>query len=195
MDRHVFGTTDEAARYGEDLLTDRHVTLRAATDQDFSTLSTWWNSPTVAALQQGVIRPAPDATAEEMFRSWSSNRSGTLDTGFAITLHDTGELIGHLTLYGPHTPARTATFAIIIGPPFVGQGYGPRATRLMLRYGFYELGLHRIELHVWAFNTRAIAAYQKAGFTVEGRRRDAGFHAGEFHDDIVMAILSTDYAD
>jgi ribosomal protein S18 acetylase RimI-like enzyme len=44
---------------------------------------------------------------------------------------------------------------------------------LIVGYGIEELGLHRIELEVFAFNPRAQRAYEKAGFVVEGVRRDA----------------------
>jgi RimJ/RimL family protein N-acetyltransferase len=63
----------------------------------------------------------------------------------------------------------------------------------MLGYGFRELGLNRIELRTWAFNSRAIAAYTKAGFTVEGRRCEVLFHDGVFYDERIMSILAAEY--
>jgi len=51
-----------------------------------------------------------------------------------------------------------ARYAIgIFSPRFWGRGYGTEATQLVLRYTFEELGFHRIELRVLAFNHRAIA--------------------------------------
>ena len=49
------------------------------------------------------------------------------------------------------------------------------------------------ELRVWAFNTRAIRAYEKSGFVLKGRRREAVFHDGKFHDELVMSVLAADY--
>ncbi len=43
-----------------------------------------------------------------------------------------------------------------------------------------------------AFNHRAQAAYRKAGFREEGRRRDAVFHDGRYLDEIVMSVLAKD---
>lgn len=96
-------------------------------------------------------------------------------------------------LYGMSLPERRASFAILLGPDYVGQGIGVRATRLALSYGFRELGLNRVELNVWAFNTRAIHAYEKAGFVIEGRRREAVFHDGRFHDELIMGALAADH--
>jgi RimJ/RimL family protein N-acetyltransferase len=63
----------------------------------------------------------------------------------------------------------------------------------MMRYGFAEMGLHRIELAVFAYNTRAQALYRSLGFTEEGRRREVVLHDGIFHDEIVMSILEDEW--
>ena len=55
-----------------------------------------------------------------------------------------------------------------------------------------DVGLHRLELQVYAFNPRAQRAYEKCGFRVEGRRRDALLWDGERVDVLDMGILRTD---
>jgi len=192
MTEAQWSSSDDAAGYGARLLTDGEITLRALQEPDLRLLATWWNDPEWAALQQRVIKPRPDAAIEEMFRDWSENKPSS-DVGFSIVSSHGGELLGHLTLYGMSLPERCASFAILLGPDHVSQGIGLRATRLALTYGFRELGLNRIELRVWAFNTRAIRAYEKTGFVVEGRRREAVFHDGRFHDELIMSVLARDH--
>ena len=64
----------------------------------------------------------------------------------------------------------SALYHITIGESDAwGQGYGTEATQLMLDHAFGTLGLHRIALFVFEFNERAIRAYQRCGFVVEGR--------------------------
>ena len=191
MSETQWSSSDEASEYGARLLTDGEITLRALTESDLPMLVAWWNRPEWAALQQRIIKPRPDGPIEEMFRSWSVNKP-LGDAGFSIVSND-GELLGHLTLYGAALPDRCASFAILISPDHVGRGIGPKATQLALSYGFRELGLNRIELHAWAFNTRAIRAYEKAGFVLEGRRREVVFHDGRFHDELIMSVLARDY--
>ncbi|MFC4244936.1 GNAT family N-acetyltransferase [Gryllotalpicola reticulitermitis] len=192
MSEAQWSSSDEAFQYGGRLLTDGEITLRALRESDLSTLVAWWNSPEWAGLQQRIVKPRPEAPIEEMLRNWSANKP-LGDTGFCIVSNEGGELLGHLTLHGASLPERCASFAILIGPDHVGHGIGPKATLLALSYGFRELGLNRIELRAWAFNTRAIRAYEKAGFVVEGRRRDAVFHDGRFHDELIMSVLARDY--
>jgi len=43
------------------------------------------------------------------------------------------------------------------------------------------------------YNARAIRAYQKCGFVVEGREREAAFVDGIWHDDVMMAMLVREY--
>ena len=67
------------------------------------------------------------------------------------------------------------------------------AVRVLLRFGFDGLGLHRISLGVFAFNTRALHVYRELGFTEEGRIRDHWFRDGAWHDDVRMAILAEEW--
>ena len=50
-------------------------------------------------------------------------------------------------------------------------------------------GLHRIDLRVLAYNTRATRCYLRAGFVEEGREREAALVDGTWHDDVIMGIL------
>ena len=75
----------------------------------------------------------------------------------------------------------------------LGRGYGTDAMRLIVGFGFREVGLHRIQLGVYSFNPRAIAAYRKAGFIEEGRRREAIYHDGHWYDNVQMSILEHEW--
>ncbi|MGI4895653.1 MAG: GNAT family N-acetyltransferase, partial [Janthinobacterium lividum] len=67
------------------------------------------------------------------------------------------------------------------------------AVRTLVAYAFSELGLHRVQLGAWAFNSRALAAYANAGFTEEGRRREVVFHDGHWYDEVLMSVLEDDW--
>ena len=59
----------------------------------------------------------------------------------------------------------------------------------MVDHAFEVGGVHRVELEVYASNPRARAVYERAGFVVEGVRRDALLFDGAYVDAIVMAVL------
>ena len=113
---------------------------------------------------------------------------------FAILTVEGGHLLGNCGLRNIDWKNRCASFGIFIGNKrFWGKGYGTEATRLLLRYAFEELNLHRVELEVYDFNTRAIRAYEKAGFRREGTRRQALYREGSWHDIHLMAILKEEW--
>ncbi|MEM1045103.1 MAG: GNAT family protein [Pseudomonadota bacterium] len=101
-----------------------------------------------------------------------------------------GETIGETVLNDWHRANRSASFRIAIWyRRHRDRGYGSEATRLLIRFGFEQLGLNRIELEVFAFNPRARHVYEKAGFVHEGTRRQALWWDGRPIDAHVMAIV------
>ena len=96
--------------------------------------------------------------------------------------------IGMVRLAPTDTASRSARLGIgILHPARLGQGLGSEATRPALACGFDQLDLHRVSLTVLADNARAIAAYTRCGFVVEGRFRDTLLRDGTWHDDLSMA--------
>ncbi|PSL08339.1 RimJ/RimL family protein N-acetyltransferase [Haloactinopolyspora alba] len=113
----------------------------------------------------------------------------------AIEAAGTGEYAGGIVLMGIDGDNETAGFRIDLVQAFQGRGFGPEATRLLLRYAFDRIGLHRVRLEVFDFNQRAVRAYEKCGFVLEGRERDALQWDGERHDTLIMGILRPEFAE
>jgi RimJ/RimL family protein N-acetyltransferase len=76
---------------------------------------------------------------------------------------------------------------------FWNQGYGTEAMRLMVSHGFNDLNFHRIFLHVFDTNPRAVRSYEKVGFQHEGRLREARYLEGRYVDVLVMSILKSEW--
>ncbi|MEX1022272.1 MAG: GNAT family protein, partial [Dehalococcoidia bacterium] len=80
-------------------------------------------------------------------------------------------------------------------PAYRGAGYGTEAMRLACRFAFQEMGLQRIELGTFDFNTRALRSYERLGFAIEGRQRRAVYLGGRYYDAIVMGLLREEFVD
>jgi RimJ/RimL family protein N-acetyltransferase len=103
-------------------------------------------------------------------------------------------LIGAVRLDSADAGDRRASLAIgMVEPAAMDKGYGTEAIRLVLGCAFKTLNLHRVSLRVLAFNARAIRAYEKCGFRVEGRERETAFVDGRWHDDLIMGILDEEF--
>ncbi|HEY3343991.1 MAG TPA: GNAT family protein, partial [Anaerolineaceae bacterium] len=87
-----------------------------------------------------------------------------------------------------------AWVAIGIGErEYWGKGYGADAMRLILRYAFDALHLHKVILDVFEYNQRAYRCYLKAGFIEEGRARDFLNRDGRRWDLIYMGALREEW--
>lgn len=113
---------------------------------------------------------------------------------FARIIERDGQPVGHVRLHSLSRTDRRARLAIgMFSIAFLGQGTGRTAIGLTLDHAFGEMGLHRVDLRVLAFNTRAIRCYQACGFVHEGTEREAALIGGGWHDDWIMGILAGEH--
>jgi RimJ/RimL family protein N-acetyltransferase len=112
------------------------------------------------------------------------------DFFFTILTRQDNRSIGDVGLSGIDWIHRNAYLGISIGEREEwGKGYGTDAVRVILRLAFTELNLHRVSLTVFDYNQRAIRAYEKAGFRMEGRQRGYLKREGQRWDLLYMGIL------
>jgi RimJ/RimL family protein N-acetyltransferase len=179
--------------YGDSILAGERVRLRGVRDDDLAALAKWEMDPGRMATLSNWVVPMSEAAARERVAKWSANDQDNV--GFAIeSLDDSPVLVGNLGLWGARPKDRCATLGIALGREFVGRGYGTDAVRVIVGYGFREMGLHRIQLQVAPFNPAGIRAYEKAGFVEEGRHRESVLHDGRWYDEVLMSILDHEWA-
>jgi RimJ/RimL family protein N-acetyltransferase len=89
--------------------------------------------------------------------------------------------------------AEAGRFAI--APAFRGRGIGLEAARRFQRLLLLELGFHRIELQIYAFNERAVAHAERCGYVHEGTKRKAYLRHGEWQDAVLFSLLREDLPD
>ena len=113
---------------------------------------------------------------------------------YSIIDNKTDELIGNCGFVKIDNINQTADVGIFIGnKKYWDKGYGSEALTLLLDYGFKALNLHNIGLTVLSFNKRAIKAYEKVGFKMAGKRREAIRRGIETYDLIDMDILYDEF--
>src|SRR5262249_17769887 len=85
---------------------------------------------------------------------------------------------------------------VLIGPPEMrGRGNGRKLMAALLRLGYGSMGLHRMELDVYDFNSAAIRCYGSLGFRREGIRRQCVRVDNEYWNSIWMSILRHEWND
>lgn len=112
---------------------------------------------------------------------------------FVIEELASNKAIGTCQLLNINWRHRSAELQIRIGDEaFRSKGHGTEAVKLLCHFGFADLNLHRIYLHVFETNKRAIRAYEKAGFLREGSLKEAAFIDGRWLDVAVMGLIEQD---
>ena len=98
-----------------------------------------------------------------------------------------GEAAGMLGFHVANERSRIARLErLAIHPRFRGRRLADEAARLFQRHLLGELGYHRLELEIYAFNERACAHAERVGFVREGRKRKAYLKDGEWVDSLYL---------
>lgn len=167
------------------------VYCRALTPDDAPAMSNWLNDEDVTRLLYQGLRPM---SAAAVYDVWSREALDSNTISLAVCRKDDDQFVGTTGVYDLQWVVRSASFRVFIGDKASwDRGIGTECARLMLRYGFDKLNLHRIWLGVNAANERAVRAYEKAGFVREGLLRQEQFRNGVYYDVVRMAVLRDEY--
>ena len=173
-------------------LTGEQVYLRRAAVDDAKVVHTWHAS---VDFMRYLSMGAPRFPVEQDFKLWFESEPKAHDGHpMIICLREGDQPIGICAYKDIFWQAQQCKFWMGIGETALqGKGYGTDALRVLLRYGFLEMNMQRIGLEVGEFNSGAIRAYEKAGFTREGTLRRFMFREGRFWDMHLMGILREEW--
>lgn len=113
---------------------------------------------------------------------------------FTFIRNDDSAVIGFGGFINIHARAQKAELYIFIGDKSCwGKGYGRDGYKLLVNYGFAELGLERIYLYQLSQNERAIKATTALGWKTEGLLRKDIWSHGELKDQYLLSILREEW--
>lgn len=163
------------------------IILKEITKEHTPLIVRWRNNPKV---RNNFI--FQETFTNEIHNKWMETKvkSGEV-IQFIIYIKESDIPIGSVYLRDVDKEKQKAEFGIFIGEDIArGKGYGREAAQLICRYGFEEMGLHKIWLRVFAFNKAAIKSYENAGFFQEAYLKDEEKINGMFYDIIYMSMLN-----
>jgi len=173
------------------MIPGKRVRLRAYREDDLKSMVAAVNNGAVTRYLQ-FMRPVSQMQERE-FLDTAMRGDDPNTFNLAIESSDS-EYLGGVGLMRIDRRNRSAELGILIArPDDWGKGFGTEAALLMLRHGFEELNLHRIQLRVYDYNERGQKSYAKLGFSEEGRLRQAHFRHGAWHDVVLMSILADEF--
>ncbi len=175
------------------MITGNRVRLRAIEKDDIQHFVIWLNDVEVSN-GLGIYHPLSMAYEEKWFENMLNRPVDEHPLLIEVFQADYWRAIGNCGFHNIEWRCRSAEVGIFIGEKGLwNQGFGTEAMKLLLNYGFETLNLNRIALDVYETNPRAIRSYEKAGFVLEGRKRQAMYKHGEYIDILVMSILRSEW--
>jgi ribosomal-protein-alanine N-acetyltransferase len=172
------------------ILRTSRLTMRPFTPDDAGVVQRLAGVPEVALTTMSIPYPYEDGMAEAWISThqdkWHAKESLTL----AITVSVDG-LVGAagLELNMSHWRGELGYW---IARDHWNQGYATEAAVALIKYGFDELKLNRIQARYFSRNLASGRVMEKAGMKYEGLLRQYALVRGEFEDVLVYSILSSD---
>jgi RimJ/RimL family protein N-acetyltransferase len=171
----------------------RRVVLRLLRPDDAEAVFAYRSDPQVVRFQ--MWQPQEVQDIRSFIAGLQHLEPDTPGTWYqvAITLRESGVLIGDCGLHFPMSEPGQAEVGVTVAPGYQRQGYATEALEQVTDYLFDELRKHRVYARADPRNEASIALLQRVGMRKEGHLRESVWVRGEWTDDAIYAILEEDW--
>jgi RimJ/RimL family protein N-acetyltransferase len=175
------------------ILTER-LLLRPFTQDDFEDFHAIQSDPTVARYL--YHEPRDRAATQELLTSRLplvriDDQNDRLS--LAMVRRDTDRMVGVCMLFRTSTEHNQGEIGYVLHPGSHRQGFATEVARELLRLGFDGAGFHRITGRCDARNVGSYRVLERAGMRREAHLRENEFVKGEWVDELIYAILATEW--
>jgi RimJ/RimL family protein N-acetyltransferase len=174
-----------------EITTDRLILSRLSA-ADAATLFAYRSLPEVSRYQGWEPESLDDAAGfVERLASTEFDTPGTWFQ-FGVRQRESGELIGDL---GVHflEDGQQAEIGFTLAPASQGRGLGAEAVVGVLDFLFGRLGKHRVFASVDPRNQPSLRLLRRVGMRQEAHFRRSLLFKGEWSDDVVFAVLHSEW--
>lgn len=171
------------------------IKLEPFTPADFAQLITWVDNEQLLHEWSGSLFSFPlTPGALDWYLEGANDFANPEVFIYKAVENETGQTVGHISMGGISEQNRLGRISRVLVGQGTGRGYCAAMVRALLRIGFEELHLHRIELGVYDFNRAAIRCYEKCGLRIDGVLRDVVRHDDAYWSLVEMSILEGEWA-
>lgn len=173
-------------------LTSERLVLREFTRDDFDAVHLYGSDPEVVKYM-----PWGPNTRAETRRFLERNIQGQVvkpRTSYELAITIDGKLIGGCGLTIHSVSDKHAEIGYCLRRDMWGKGIATEVAAALIRFGFSELGLHRIAAKCDPDNHGSYRVMEKNGMKREGVLRDEKNIRGEWRDSYIYSILEHEWA-
>lgn len=156
--------------------------LRAPREDDLACLESLRNDRET----QQLLMALPRANSTPRVREWLNRMSNDDRTLFFVIADSDDRAAGYLQLTDMDSLHGTAQLGICLSRESRGRGLAVEALGLLERFAHDTFAIRKIILQVLVSNEAAIALYRKLDYRKVGVHRSHWYHAGAFHDVLIM---------
>jgi len=172
-------------------LESERLVLREFTERDFDAVHRYGSDPEVVRFMPWGPNTEEDTAAFLRRAIAKQIREPRTQYELAVTLKDSGQLIGGCGIRVSNLKQGDIGYCLNRG--YWGKGYATETAMRLLRYGFEDLGFHRLYATCDPNNLRSRRVLEKAGMRLEGHLRENVLKRGEWRDSLVYAILEKEW--
>ena len=166
-------------------ITKENIQLRHFKKEDAEGVQRLANHPELAKMI-GLPHPYLLSYAEAWIRSQPEAIRRGSEYPYAIICDD--QLVGTITLRIDRSN-NIGELGYWIGREYWGKGIATEAARQIIRFGFYELALHKIHASALLRNPGSQRVLEKAGLSREGVRKEHRLLLGVYEDIVLYGLL------
>ena len=156
------------------------VELRKPKLSDAKELRKLINDKEVLKQLCGYPYPCPlsrmEKDVKDCINGWKTKES------YCFTILADGEIAGSIILEDPSKDMKRYELGYFIGRKFWNKGITTESIKQIIKYGFKELKLYRIQADTDSINPASGRALEKAGFKLEGIRKRNSKSGNRFVD-------------
>ena len=149
--------------------------------------------PKIYDTTYGIPRDYSKMRARWWLRMIKLNRVNGFAYEYAVFLRETGEYVGNVGLINIDANHNHADISYYIDTAHNNMGIATEAAQEMLRYGFFELGHHKINGVCMSKNPASRRVMEKLGTRYEGTLRDDLLKDGIYCDLDRLSILKDEF--
>lgn len=170
------------------LIKGRNISLRRLEPDDASEeYAAWLNCPEINRCTESRFSRHTMLSLIEFINSVNND----FNYAFAIIDNLTQKHIGNIKIGNINIHHKNADIGLIIGNrEFWGKGVATEAIKMCVDFGFNELGLHRLWAGIYESNTGSVKAFKKAGFILEGTKKEAVLLDGKWLDCYIYGLVN-----
>lgn len=172
--------------------TERLILRRFEYSDADDMLKYWISDPKIQSLYSEPVYSTKEEV-KELLDKYISSYERKDYYRWAIILKESNECIGQIAYFLVDNNNHFAEIEYCIGSLFQRQGLATEATKAVIKYGFHNINLHKVQICHKSSNIPSRRVIEKCGLVYEGTLRHYFYQDGEYIDRLYYSILRDEF--